>query len=533
MRSMQALVSIKNLSIAFHHGGQKNIIASDVNLDIFAGQTLALVGESGSGKSVTAMSILQLLPYPTASHPSGSILFNGLDLLQLSEGNLQKVRGNQIGMIFQEPMTALNPLHTIEQQIGETLRLHQKLNKHQAKKETVKWLNKVGIPNPESRLTSYPHELSGGQRQRVMIAMALANKPKVLIADEPTTALDVTVQKQILELIDSLKKELNMGVLLISHDLGVVKKYSDRIAVMSQGKIVEQGCPNDIFNSPKNAYTKMLIEAEPSGQPIDVANPKTLLSSQALNVKFALNKPLLKKNTKWLTAVNNINLQVNIGETLGIIGESGSGKSTLAMALLRLQNSTGTIDFDNTNIQLLSNKALRPYRKSLQVVFQDPFASLSPRMTIAQIITEGLIVFDTQLGEKDRDEKVIEALKEVGLDPNMRNRYPHEFSGGQRQRVAIARALILKPKLIVLDEPTSALDRAVQVQIIDLLRNLQQKYKLTYIFISHDLKVVKALSHTIIVMKDGNIIEQGKTHLVLSEPQQPYTQALLDAALNV
>jgi microcin C transport system ATP-binding protein len=528
------ILDIKNLDVAFNHQGQQNLVAHNVCLQVFAGQTLALVGESGSGKSVTAMSILQLLPYPTACHPNGQIIFDGMDLLRLTEKNLQAIRGNKIGMIFQEPMTALNPLHNVEKQIGEVLRIHQGLTKRQAQKETISWLGKVGIHNPESRLKSYPHELSGGQRQRVMIAMALANKPKILVADEPTTALDVTVQKQILDLIQHLKEQLNMGVMLISHDLGVVKKYSDAIAVMSQGEIVELGSPMEIFKAPKHTYTRELISADPKGAPISTGNPPECLHTKQLSVEFPLNKPLFRKPTLWLNAVDCASISVKRGETLGIIGESGSGKSTLAMAILRLQNSHGEIVFEGAPLHGLSAKAMRPFRKELQVVFQDPFASLSPRMTVAQIISEGLNVFEkpTKDSQQEQDSAVIAVLQEVGLEPASRHRYPHEFSGGQRQRIAIARALILRPKLIILDEPTSALDRTIQAQIVELLRNLQDKHKLTYIFISHDLKIIKALSHNIIVMKDGKIIEQGSAQAILESPQHPNTQALLNAALS-
>ena len=526
------LLSIRNLDIAFNQQGQPALVAEDINLELFAGKTLAIVGESGSGKSVTAMSVLRLLPYPQASHPRGEILFADKNLLALPEAQLRKIRGNDIGMIFQEPMTALNPLHTVEKQIGEVLRIHQGLTHHNARKVIIDWLGKVGIAKPESRLKSYPHELSGGQRQRVMIAMALANKPKILIADEPTTALDVTVQKQILDLIEALKQESQIAVMLISHDLGVVKRYSDEIAVMQKGKIVERATPGVLFSTPQHPYTQALIAADPKGSPLkNTQNSSVCLSAKNLTVKFPLNKPLFRKPTQWLLAVDNLSIKIKKGETLGIIGESGSGKSTLAMALLRLQKSEGEIIFENTSIDSLSSAKMQPYRQALQVVFQDPFASLSPRMTIAQIIAEGLVVFKKRL-EGNIDDTVDRALREVGLEPYIKHRYPHEFSGGQRQRIAIARALVLKPRLIVLDEPTSALDRAVQAQVIDLLRSLQEKYGLSYLFISHDLKVVKALSHDIIVMKEGQIVEQGPANDILATPSHPYTKALLEAALS-
>ncbi|WP_216597457.1 ABC transporter ATP-binding protein [Marinagarivorans algicola] len=529
---MPALMSIQNLSIIFEQGRRKKIVVDDINIDIFAGKTLALVGESGSGKSAIASSILQLLPYPSAYHPRGRILFESLDLLKLNKKSLQAIRGNQISMIFQEPMSALNPLHTIEQQIGETLRIHQGLNRQQAKIKTLEWLAKVGISQPNRRLKSYPYELSGGERQRVMIAMALANTPKILIADEPTTALDVTVQKNILALIHSLKEDLDMGVLLISHDLPMVKKYSDNIAVIHQGSIVEQGTANDIFNTPKHHYTQALITAEPPAQILQTTHAHPLLTGKNIQVRFALNKPIFSKNKRWFSAVNNVNIQVNKGETLGIIGESGSGKSTLAMALMLLQKSEGALFFDNVALKKLTPRQLRTYRKAFQVVFQDPFASLSPRMSIHHLLIEGLDVFEKHLSQQQKTLKVIDALKETGLDPSIRHRYPHEFSGGQRQRIALARALILKPKLIILDEPTSSLDRIVQNQIIQLLKALQDKYNLSYIFISHDLKVIQALSHYIIVMQSGKVVEQGHATQVLTAPTAPYTQTLIDAARN-
>lgn len=527
---MSALLSIHNLSVGFKQGEASKIVAENIDLEIFEGKTTALVGESGSGKSVVAHSILKLLPYPTAFHPAGSIQFQGQDLLALPEKQLRRVRGNDIGMIFQEPMTALNPLHTIQKQIGETLKLHQGLNQNQADQQALAWLEKVGIRNAKSRLKSFPHELSGGQRQRVMIAMALANHPKVLIADEPTTALDVTVQKQILELLEELKASLNMGVLLISHDLGVVKRYSDSVAVMHQGHIVETQSTRDLFNAPKEEYTQKLLTAKPKGQActLKATHSEPVLSGDAVNVKFILSKPLFKPAITF-NAVSNAYLSLKTGETLGIIGESGSGKSTLAMALLKLLPSTGAIHFNGQRIDELKPKAMRPYRKNFQVVFQDPFASLSPRMTVAQIIAEGLEIYET-LTPEVRLARVSQTLEEVGLNSDALHRYPHEFSGGQRQRIAIARALILKPRVIILDEPTSALDRAVQAQIVDLLRDLQEKYQLSYLFISHDLAVIKALSHRILVMRQGEIIETGSTEQVLNSPNHDYTRSLIDAA---
>ncbi len=493
------------------------------------GKTLDVVGESGSGKSVTAMSVLNLIPDPPGKIVSGEINFKGTNLVGLPMEEMQKIRCNSIGMIFQEPMTALNPLHTVEKQISEILELHQGLRKQGARNKTIELLELVKIHNPEQRLKHYPHELSGGQRQRVMIAMALANTPELLIADEPTTALDVTVQRSIMELLQQLKSDLGMAMLLITHDLGMVKHHAESVVVMHQGKLVETAITEDLFTQPQADYTKKLLTSDPKGSPVTVKDSSEIaLGLDNLQVKFPLNKPLFGKPTKFLQAVKGASVEVPKGTTLGVVGESGSGKTTLAMALLRLAQSEGEIRFNGQSINMLDGKAMRPLRKSLQVVFQDPFASLSPRMTVAQIVAEGLKVH-LQLTDDEMDQQVVTALLEVGLDPETRHRYPHEFSGGQRQRIAIARAVILDPELIVLDEPTSALDRAVQVQVLDLLRDLQEKRGLTYVFISHDLKVVKALSHQVIVMKEGDIVEQGCAQKVLSEPGHAYTQALLEA----
>ena len=523
------ILSVKNLEVVFPP--QNKPVVKRVSFDLKAGQTMALVGESGSGKSLTARSILKLLPYSATSHPDSIIEFNKQNILILAESNLQSIRGNDISIIFQEPMTALNPLHTIERQIGEALRNHQSLSKHAIKEQVISWLHKVGIDAPESRLRHYPHELSGGQRQRVMIAMALINKPKILIADEPTTALDVTVQKQILDLIEKLKSEFNMAVLLISHDLGVVKHYSDHIAVMKDGEIVEANQTEKLFKTPQHEYTKALLSAKPAGQAVPVDGQGVKLKLQNINVTFPIKKSFFGKSLKVLEAVKDINLEVIKGQTLGIIGESGSGKSTLAMALLQLQKSEGKYFLDDEALHEMDRKQLRVLRQRLQVVFQDPFASLSPRMTIAKIISEGLAIHAPHLTNSETDQAVINIMEEVELNPEERHRYPHEFSGGQRQRVAIARALILKPDVIVLDEPTSALDRTVQTQVINLLREIQQKHRLTYIFISHDLKVVRALAHNVIVMRKGQIIEQGQTESVFASPQTDYTQELLESAL--
>lgn len=527
---MNAILAIENLSVGFKHAEGEKIVAEKVNLEIFEGRTTALVGESGSGKSVVAHSILRLLPYPVAFHPTGQITFESRDLLSISDKEMRRVRGNDIAMIFQEPMTALNPLHTVQKQIGETLKLHQGLNQMEAEKETLNWLEKVGIRNAKDRLKSYPHELSGGQRQRIMIAMALANRPKILVADEPTTALDVTVQKQILELLEELKSSLNMGILLISHDLGVVKRYSDTVSVMHKGHIVEAQNTNDLFTAPKADYTLRLLSAKPSGEAcaFKLSTAEPILSCNDVSVKFVVSKPLFKPAITF-DAVANTTLTLHKGETLGIIGESGSGKSTLAMALLKLLPSTGEITFEKQRVDLINNQLMRALRKNIQVVFQDPFASLSPRMTIAQIVAEGLEISE-KLTTEEKLSRVSQTLAEVGLDSDALHRYPHEFSGGQRQRIAIARALILKPKIIILDEPTSALDRAVQAQIVDLLRSLQEKYQLSYIFISHDLAVIKSLSHRIVVMRQGEIIESGHTQQVLTAPTHSYTKSLIDAA---
>ena len=526
------ILSIKDLSIAFSSGQETNTVVSNVNIDISPGDTYALVGESGSGKSITALSVLQLLSHTTATYPSGEILYQDKNLLSLDEKAIRQVRGNEISMIFQEPMTALNPLHNVERQISEGLMLHQNLTKEQAKTKTVELLELVQIKDAESRLKNYPHELSGGQRQRVMIAMALANKPQMLIADEPTTALDVTVQYEILELLESLKKSLNMSILLITHDLGIVKNYSNQVSVMQDGKVVESGPTQQIFTTPTNPYTIELLESEPKGGPIELdSNSSTILSTKNLSVAFPLEKPLFRAPQKFLNAVVDANIEVLQGSTLGIIGESGSGKSTLAFSILRLTTSTGDIYLEGNNIAPLKEKHVRPLRKSMQIVFQDPFGSMSPRLTIGQIVSEGLEVHTTLT--KDAIEKEIkQILTEVDIDPESIHRYPHEFSGGQRQRISIARALVLKPKILVLDEPTSALDRAVQVQVLDLLKRLQQKFGLTYIFISHDINVVKSISHYIVVMRAGKIVEYGAADKVLIQPSNDYTKTLLHANLQ-
>ena len=523
------LIEIRDLAVEFASGKQRQRVVSNVSFDIRRGETLALVGESGSGKSVTAHSILRLLPYPAASHPSGSIRYAGQDLLNISEAKLRKIRGNRIAMVFQEPMTALNPLHTIERQISEILQLHKGLRGAAARSRVLELLELVGIPDPAKRLKAYPHELSGGQRQRVMIAMALANEPELLIADEPTTALDVTVQLKILELLQELQARLGMALLLISHDLNLVRRIAQRVCVMQRGKIVEQAECETLFSAPQHPYTRELLGAEPSGEPAGNVPGDTLLSVADLKVWFPIKKGMLRRTVDHVKAVDGINFNLQQGQTLGIVGESGSGKSTLGLAILRLIASQGAIRFKGHVLDGISQHAVRPLRRQMQVVFQDPFGSLSPRMSVGQIIGEGLRIH--KLGnEQEQEQAIIDALLEVGLDPQTRHRYPHEFSGGQRQRIAIARALVLKPELILLDEPTSALDRTVQRQVVELLRTLQQKYNLTYLFISHDLAVVRALSHQLMVIKHGQVVEQGAADSIFSAPQNAYTQQLLEAA---
>jgi len=528
------LLSLKNLSVTFQVPGGDVQAVKGVSLDIAEGETVALVGESGSGKSVTALSILQLLPYPVASHPSGSITFRGEELVAASPETLQRVRGDRISMIFQEPITSLNPLHTIQKQIGETLSLHKGLTGSAIRERVLELLSLVGIRDAEQRLTAYPHELSGGQRQRVMIAMALANEPDLLIADEPTTALDVTLQAQILELLAELQRKFSMAMLFISHDLGVVEKIADRVCVMNEGEIVETGATRALFDNPQHAYTKKLLDAEPKGikTPADSDAP-VVLEGKQVKVWFPIKKGLLRRTVDYVRAVDGITLTVREGETVGVVGESGSGKTTLGMALLRLQSSEGDIRFVGRDLQGLGNNDMRPLRREMQVVFQDPYGSLSPRMSVGQIIEEGLLVHGIGQSAGERDALVIDVLKEVDLDPDSRNRYPHEFSGGQRQRIAIARAMVLKPRFVVLDEPTSALDRSVQAQIVDLLRRLQTRHKLAYLFISHDLKVVRALSDHVVVMRNGKVVEEGTTVQIFDAPQHAYTKALMAAAFDI
>lgn len=525
-----ALLSVRNLSVRFGQDSHAVDAVKQISFDIKAGQTIALVGESGSGKSVTAMSILKLLPYPKASHPQGEILYRGKDLLQNSEAQMRSLRGNRISVIFQEPMTSLNPLHNIARQIGETLLLHKGMTGLQARERTLELLDLVGIQEARKRLQSYPHELSGGQRQRVMIAMALANDPELLIADEPTTALDVTIQEQILALLQSLQQKMGMAVLLITHDLNIVRRYSDEVCVMQRGAIVEQNRTAQLFAAPQHSYTQQLLNAEPSGQPQPVALSDTpILQTHGLKVWFPIKRGLLKKTVAHIKAVNPCDIKLYPGRTLGVVGESGSGKTTLGLAILRLIKSEGEIQFAGDAIDSLNQAEIKPLRRRMQIVFQEPYGSLSPRMSVADSINEGLEIHNIGAAA-ERQQMIIDVLREVGLEPQDRHRYPHEFSGGQRQRIAIARAVILKPELIILDEPTSALDRTVQAQIIELLRQLQQRYRLSYIFISHDLAVVKALSHDLLVMQHGNVIEQGPAAEIFNRPTQAYTRRLLDAA---
>ncbi len=528
------LLQIDNLSVAFRQGAEETLAVDKVSFDIKKGEVIALVGESGSGKSVTALSIMKLLPYPAAYHPSGEISFQGEALMAADNATLRRIRGNMISIIFQEPMTSLNPLHTIEKQVGEILTLHRGLSAAQARIRVIELLNKVGLKDAENRLESFPHQLSGGQRQRVMIAMALANEPDLLIADEPTTALDVTIQAQILELLLSLQKETGMAMLLITHDLGVVRKMADRVCVMTDGKIVEKNETTELFNNPQHAYTRHLLAAEPKGiAPKPNKNAAIVVEADDLKVWFPVKRGLLRRTVDHIKAVDGISLKVRAGQTLGIVGESGSGKTTLGLAILRLVSSEGRIAYLGKDISNFQRRDMRPLRREMQIVFQDPYGSLSPRLSIGDIVAEGLIVQGTEFTHEEQRTRVATALAEVGLDEDVQDRYPHEFSGGQRQRIAIARAMVLGPKFVMLDEPTSALDMSVQAQIVDLLRDLQDRHNLAYLFISHDLKVVRALAHEVIVMKDGNIVEQGLTKNIFDRPKTDYTKALMAAAFDL
>ncbi len=530
----EPLLRVEDLSVAFRQDERDNLAVDRISFDVKPGETVALVGESGSGKSVTALSILKLLPYPAAHHPSGRVLFKGQDLLPMSERQIRKVRGNDITMVFQEPMTSLNPLHMVEKQIAEVLGLHRGLSGMAAQERVIELLAEVGIPEPKTRLRSYPHQLSGGQRQRVMIALALANEPDLFIADEPTTALDVTVQAQILKLLKELQSRLGMAMLFITHDLGIVKKIADRVCVMQGGLIVEKGTASEIFTAPKHAYTRDLIAAQPKGE---AAKPHpdqpVVVSTDNLRIWFPIKRGLLRKTVGHIKAVDGVSIEIRRGETLGVVGESGSGKTTLGLALLRLISSDGRIVFMGKDVQGLRFKEMLPIRYDMQIVFQDPYGSLSPRMSVADIVGEGLEVHQPKLTEAEREAKVMAALQDVGLDPATRFRYPHEFSGGQRQRIAVARAMVLEPSFVVLDEPTSALDMMIQAQIVDLLRDLQKKRGLTYMFISHDLKVVAALASHVVVMRAGKVVEQGPAKELFTNPKSDYTRALFAAAFNL
>jgi len=528
------LLSVRDLSVAFRHGGRETLAVDRVSFDIGKGETMALVGESGSGKSVTALSILKLLPYPAARHPSGGIAFKGRDLLPLAERDMQRVRGDDITIIFQEPLSSLNPLHTIEKQIGEILLLHRGLTGAAARARTLEVLGQVGIPDPQSRLKSYPHQLSGGQRQRVMIAMALANEPDLLIADEPTTALDVTIQAQILALLADIQKRLGMSLLFITHDLGIVRKIASRVCVMKEGRIVEQGDVERVFAAPAHPYTRALLAAEPKPDPASPhPDAPLLLEANDLKVWFPIRRGVLRKTVGYIKAVDGVSIALRKGETLGVVGESGSGKTTLGLALLRLISSDGPIVFMGHKLQGLRFKQMRPFRRDMQIVFQDPYGSLSPRLSVAEIIKEGLTVHNPHMPEHECDARVARALTDVGLDPDTRARFPHEFSGGQRQRIAVARAIVLEPTFVVLDEPTSALDMLIQSQMVDLFCDLQKRRNLTYLFISHDLRVVAALASRLIVMRAGKVVESGDAATLFRNPQTDYTRALFAAAFNL
>ncbi len=528
------LLSVRDLSVAFGHGTREVLAVDKVSFDIAGGETLALVGESGSGKSVTALSIMKLLPYPAAHHPSGAVSFKGNELLTMPETKIRHVRGNDIIIIFQEPMTSLNPLHTIEKQLAEILLIHQGLAGEAARARTIELLDQVGIVDPKARLRSYPHQLSGGQRQRVMIAMALANEPDLLIADEPTTALDVTVQAQILQLLRDTQKRLGMSMLFITHDLGIVRKIADRVCVMNQGKIVEHGAVERVFTAPEHPYTRDLLAAEPKPDPAPPRpNAPIVIQTGDLKVWFPIKRGLMRKVVGHIKAVDGISVELRKGETLGVVGESGSGKTTLGLAILRLISSEGPIVFMGDTIQGLKFQQMRPFRRNMQIVFQDPYGSLSPRMSVSDIIEEGLWVHHPHLNERECEQRVIDALNDVGLDPDSRHRYPHEFSGGQRQRIALARALVLEPTFIVLDEPTSALDMLIQAQMVDLLRDLQKKRDLTYMFISHNLRVVAALASRLLVLRHGKMVEEGAASDIFKNPRSDYTRALFAAAFNL
>ncbi|MCY3760575.1 MAG: ABC transporter ATP-binding protein [Gemmatimonadetes bacterium] len=528
-----SLLAIDRLGVDFHLEGGRVQAVRDASLSVEKGETVALVGESGSGKSVTALSVMQLLPYPRASHPHGSIRFAGEELVGAPPERLLDLRGGRAAMIFQEPMTSLNPLHSVERQISESLMLHREVSRQEARERTLELLRLVGLPDAE-RLDAWPHQLSGGQRQRVMIAMALANDPDLLIADEPTTALDVTIQAQILELLRGLQRRSGMAILLITHDLGIVRRVADRVYAMTDGEIVEEGATEEIFTKPRHPYTRRLLAAEPRGEPAPVdEDAPEVVRTRDLKVHFPIRRGFLRRTVGHVKAVDGVSLRLRAGETVGVVGESGSGKTTLAQAVLRLLSSAGGVEFEGRDIQGWRQKEVRPLRRQMQIVFQDPFASLSPRLSAFQIIEEGLLIHGIGERREERRQRVAEAMSEVGLDPESMDRFPHEFSGGQRQRIAIARAMVLEPRLVVLDEPTSALDRTVQAQIVELLLDLQRRKGLAYLFISHDLKVVRALASELIVMKDGQVVEQGPAREIFTAPKQRYTKELIAAAFAV
>jgi microcin C transport system ATP-binding protein len=534
MSGPDTLLSVRDLSIAFGVGAHEVLAVDKVSFDISAGETLALVGESGSGKSATALSVMKLLPYPAAHHPSGSISFKGRELLTMPDHEIRHVRGNDITIIFQEPMTSLNPLHTIEKQLNEIFLIHQGLSGEKARARILELLDQVGIVDPKARLGAYPHQLSGGQRQRVMIAMALANEPDLLIADEPTTALDVTVQAQILQLLRDTQKRLGMSMLFITHDLGIVRKLADRVCVMNAGKIVEHGPAERVFTAPEHPYTRDLLAAEPKPDPAPPRpNAPVVVQTDDLKVWFPIKRGVLRKVVGHIKAVDGISMELRKGETLGVVGESGSGKTTLGLAILRLISSEGPVVFMGETIQGLKFKQMRPFRRNMQVVFQDPYGSLSPRMSVSDIVEEGLWVHHPHLTRQANEQRVVAALTDVGLDTDTRHRYPHEFSGGQRQRIALARALVLEPTFIVLDEPTSALDMLIQAQMVDLLRDLQKRRDLTYMFISHDLRVVAALASRLLVLRHGKMVEEGAAADLFKNPKSDYTRALFAAAFNL
>ncbi|MDW5499000.1 microcin C ABC transporter ATP-binding protein YejF [Pseudomonas lundensis] len=524
------LLSIQDLGVAFRQGDQLNQVVNGISLQIEKAETLALVGESGSGKSVTALSVLRLLPSPPVVYTGGDIQFNGSSLLHAPEAELRKVRGNQISMIFQEPMVSLNPLHTIEKQLAEVLALHRGMRRDVARGEIIQCLDRVGIRNAKGRLKDYPHQLSGGERQRVMIAMAVLTQPKLLIADEPTTALDVTIQAQILLLLKELKQELGMGLLFITHNLNIVRRLADNVAVMRQGQCVEQNTRSSLFSHPQHPYTQQLLAAENVGDPLPLpADAAPLLKVENLQVSFPIKRGLLRRTVGQHYALKDLSFELKAGESVGLVGESGSGKSTTGLALLRLLNANGAMWFKGQPLHQFSMKQMLPYRSQMQIVFQDPYSALNPRLNVLQIIAEGLEVHQ-KLSAEQREQRVIEALQEVGLDPALRYRYPTEFSGGQRQRIAIARALILQPQLLILDEPTSSLDKSVQAQILTLLKSLQQRHRLAYLFISHDLQVVRSLCHQVIVLRQGEVVEQGDCQTIFNSPSAAYTQQLLQLA---